>query len=121
MRGKLKPRFVGTFDVIERVGPVAYHVALPPQLVEVHNVFHVSMLRKYLHDESYVVDFQELQVEPNLSYGEQPVQILDREVCHLRSKSVALVKVLWRNQRFEEATWEPEAAMLDQFPHLFED
>ena len=84
----------------------------------VHDVFHISMLRKYLHDPNHVVDFDELQIEP-LSYVEQPVEILDREIRRLRNKEVALMKVLWRSYKFEEATWEPEAHMRDHFPHLF--
>ena len=83
---------------------MAYWIALPPNLAEVHNVFHVSMLRKYLYDEGHVVDYSELRVEPDLTYEEQPIQILDREIKRLRNKQVALVKVLWRSQRYEEAT-----------------
>ncbi len=118
-RGKLRPRFVGPFEIVERIGPVAYRVALPPHLSGVHDVFHVAVLRKYLHDPSHVVDYRDLQIEANLTYEEQPVEILDREVRKLRSKEVALVKVLWKSQKFEEATWEPELAMRDRYPHLF--
>ncbi len=71
VRGKLKPRYVGPFEILERIGPVAYRLALPPHLSDVHDVFHVSMLRKYLHDEAHVVDYSELQVEPDWTYEEQ--------------------------------------------------
>ena len=81
---------------------MAYHVTLPPHLSGVHDVFHVSVLRKYLHDPSHVVDHHDLQIESNLTYEEQPIKILDHEVTKLRSKEVALVKFLWRSQRFEE-------------------
>ena len=89
--GKLKPRFIRLFEIVEQVGAVAYRVALAPHLSKVHDVFHISMLRKYLHDPSHVVDFEELQIEPNLGYVEQPIEC---EVRMMRNKEVALVKVL---------------------------
>lgn len=76
--GKLTPRFVGPFEIIDRVGPVAYRIALLPQLSVVHNVFHVSILRKYEPNPSLVIPFEALVVREDLSYKEQPVQILDR-------------------------------------------
>ncbi|KAL0541480.1 hypothetical protein IC582_021525 [Cucumis melo] len=103
-RGKLSPRFVGPFEILERIGPVAYRLALPPSLTTVHDVFHVSMLRKYVPDPSHVVDYEPLEIDENLSYVEQPVEVLAREVKTLRNKEIPLVKVLWRNHRVEEAT-----------------
>ncbi|KAL0559345.1 hypothetical protein IC582_003954 [Cucumis melo] len=103
-RGKLSPRFVGPFEILERIGPVAYRLALPPSLSTVHDVFHVSMLRKYVPDPSHVVDYEPLEIDENLSYVEQPVEVLAREVKTLRNKEIPLVKVLWRNHRVEEAT-----------------
>ncbi|KAA0035603.1 pol protein [Cucumis melo var. makuwa] len=79
-RGKLSPRFVGPFEVLERIGLVAYRLALPPSLSTVHDVFHVSMLRKYVPDPSHVVDYEPLEIDENLSYTEQPVGVLAREV-----------------------------------------
>ncbi|TYK14955.1 pol protein [Cucumis melo var. makuwa] len=84
-KGKLSPRFVGPFEILERIGPVAYHLALPPSFSAVHDVFHVSMLRKYVADLTHVVDFEPLQINENLSYEEQPVEILAREVNRLRN------------------------------------
>ncbi|KAL0556625.1 hypothetical protein IC582_005139 [Cucumis melo] len=110
-RGKLSPRFVGPFEILERIGPVAYRLALPPLLSTVHDVFHVSMLRKYVPDPSHVVDYEPLEIDENLSYTEQPVEVLAREVKTLRNKEIPLVKVLWRNHRVEEATWEREDDM----------
>ncbi|KAA0067954.1 pol protein [Cucumis melo var. makuwa] len=78
-RGKLSPRFVGPFEILERIGPVAYRLALPPSLSTVHDVFHVSMLRKYVPDPSHVVDYEPLEIDENLSYAEQPVEVLARE------------------------------------------
>ena len=93
-KGKLSPRFIGSYEVLERIGPVAYRLALPPELVKLHDVFHVSMLRKYRSDESHILPVQEIQVQEDLSYDEEPKAILDREVKQLRNKKVPLVKVL---------------------------
>ncbi|XP_038896625.1 uncharacterized protein LOC120084887 [Benincasa hispida] len=120
-KGKLSPRFVGPFEILERIGSVAYRLALPPSLSAVHNVFHVSMLRKYLTDPLHMVDFEPLQLNKNLSYEEKPVQVVAREVKVLRSKEVALVKVLWQNHQFEEATWEREDEMRALHSELFQD
>ncbi|KAL0539581.1 hypothetical protein IC582_023797 [Cucumis melo] len=119
-RGKLSPRFVGPFEILERIGPVAYRLALPPSLSTVHDVFHVSMLRKYVSDPSHVVDYEPLEIDENLSYVEQPVEVLAREVKTLRNKQIPLVKVLWQNHRVEEATWEREDDMRSRYPELFE-
>ncbi|KAL0549546.1 hypothetical protein IC582_014031 [Cucumis melo] len=119
-KGKLSPRFVGPFEILERIGPVAYRLALPPSLSTVHDVFHVSMLRKYVPDPSHVVDYEPLEIDENLSYVEQPVEVLAREVKTLRNKQIPLVKVLWRNHRVEEATWEREDDMRSRYPELFE-
>ncbi|KAL0551618.1 hypothetical protein IC582_010707 [Cucumis melo] len=120
-KGKLSPRFVGPFEILERIGPVAYRLALPPSLSTVHDVFHVSMLRKYVPDPSHVVDYEPLEIDENLSYVEQPVEVLAKEVKTLRNKQIPLVKVLWRNHRVEEATWEREDDMRSRYPELFEE
>ncbi|KAM6543564.1 hypothetical protein CsatB_008011 [Cannabis sativa] len=115
-RAKLSPRFIGSFEIHERVGQVAYQFALPPAPSGVHNVFHVSMLRKYVSDTTHVLSYEDIT---NLSYEEQPVQILDRKEKVLRKKTILLVKVLWRNSEVEEATWELELQMREQYPELF--
>ncbi|KAL0537322.1 hypothetical protein IC582_026299 [Cucumis melo] len=120
-RGKLSPRFVGPFEILERIDPVAYRLALPPSLSTVHDVFHVSMLRKYVPDPSHVVDYEPPEIDENLSYTEQPVEVLAREVKTLRNKEIPLVKVLCRNHRVEEATWEREDDMRSRYPELFEE
>ncbi|TYK29789.1 ty3-gypsy retrotransposon protein [Cucumis melo var. makuwa] len=120
-KGKLSPRFVGPFEILERIGPVAYRLALPPSFSAVHDVFHVSMLRRYVADPTHVVAFEPLQINEDLSYEEQPVEILAREVKMLRNRHISLVKVLWRNHGVEEATWEREEDMRAQYPELFED
>ncbi|TYK26530.1 pol protein [Cucumis melo var. makuwa] len=110
-----------SFEILERISPVAYRLALPPSFSAVHDVFHVSMLRKYVADPAHVVDFEPLQTNENLSYEEQPVEILAREIKMLRNRGIALVKVLWRNHEVEEDTWEREDDMRTKYPKLFED
>ncbi|KAG8481030.1 hypothetical protein CXB51_025733 [Gossypium anomalum] len=106
-KGKLSPQFIGPYWVLKRVGPVAYQLELPPKLDRIHDFFHVSMLRRYQFDPTHVVPVAEIEVQNDLTFEEEPVQILDRNVKVLRRKSVLLVKVLWRNHGREEATWEP--------------
>ena len=118
--GKLSPRFIRPYEVIEKVGPVAYRLALPPKLEKIHSVFHVSMLRRYRSDPSHVVSSETIELRPDLTYEEEPVEILAREVKELRNKKIPLVKVLWRNHKTEEATWESEETMRQQYPQLFD-
>ncbi|KAI5354378.1 hypothetical protein L3X38_007273 [Prunus dulcis] len=119
-RGKLSPRYIGPYEIIERVGPVAYRLALPADLARLHDVFHISMLRKYISDHSHVLEEQPVELEADFTYVEQPVQISDWKTQVLRSREIPLVKVLWRSHTVEEATWEPEDQMLEQYLHLFE-
>ena len=119
-KGKLSLRFIGPYEVLEIIGPVAYQLALPPELAKLHDVFHVSILQKYCSDESHILPVQEIQVQEDLSYDEEPKAILDREVKQLRNKQVSLVKVLWKHHGKEEATWEPEVTMRAQYPQLFD-
>ena len=110
-KGKLSPGFISPYEVIKKVGPVAYHLALPPDLEKIHNVFHVSMQRRYRSDPSHVVSSETIELRSDLTYEEEPVEILAREVKELRNKKILLVKVLWRNHKIEEATWESEETM----------
>ncbi|CAL9001524.1 unnamed protein product [Prunus brigantina] len=118
-RGKLSPRYIGTYEITECIGPVAYRLALPTELSRIHDVFHVSMLRKYMPDPSHVLEHQPVELREDLTSEEQPVQILDRKEQRLRSRSIPVVKVLWRSQTVEEATGEPEAQMRAEYPYLF--
>ena len=119
VKGKLKPRFIGPHEILERIGPVAYLLALPPSLGNVHNVFHVSQLQKYVFDPKHVIHYKGVALNPNLSYKERPQMILDRKVQTLRNKFVASVKILWRNHGHEKATWELENKMMELYPKLF--
>jgi len=118
-KGKLSPRYIGPYEVLERIGPSAYRLALPMELSKIHDVFHVSLLRKYIPDPTHVLEAQPIQVNEDLSYEEEPVQILDCKEQVLRTKTILLVKVLWRNHQIEEATWEIEDQMKVKYPHLF--
>ncbi|XP_052197413.1 uncharacterized protein LOC127804580 [Diospyros lotus] len=117
---KLSPRYVSPFEILERVWLLAYRLALPPQLALVHDVFHVSMLRKYIVDPSQVIDYHPLQVEENASYVELHVCIVDRKEKVLRSRSIPYVKIQWQRHDSEEATWELEEEMRRDHPQLFE-
>ncbi|KAF3612792.1 putative membrane-bound transcription factor site-2 protease-like [Capsicum annuum] len=118
-RGKLSPRYVGQYQILKRICTVAYELELPASLSFVHPVFHVSMLKKCIGDHSMVLTVEGIKVTDSLSYVEEPVEILDRQVRKLRSKEIASVKVLWRNQKVEEATWESEDDMKIRYPNLF--
>ena len=110
-KGKLSPRFIGPYEILERIGPVAYRLALPPELAKLHNVFYVLMLWRYRFDESHILPVQDVQVQSDFTYNEEPKAILAREVKQLQNKQVPLVKVLWQHHGMEEATWEPELIM----------
>ncbi|XP_072066928.1 uncharacterized protein [Arachis hypogaea] len=119
-RGKLNLRYIGPFEILDRIGAVTYRLALPSELSMIHPVFHVLMLRKYLPDPSHVLAPQAIELKEDLSFEEEPVDIVDRQVKKLRSKEIASVKVVWKNHSIEEATWEVEDAMRDKYPYLFE-
>nr|KYP48073.1 Transposon Ty3-G Gag-Pol polyprotein [Cajanus cajan] len=115
---KLTPRFVGPYQIIQRVGSVAYRLALPPSLSNLHDVFHVSQLRKYVHDPSHVVELDDVQVKENLTFEKLPVVVVDHQLKELRGKYIPLVKVLW-DTATGEATWEVEQQCREQYPFLF--
>ena len=118
--GKLSHRFIGPYEVIEKVGPVAYRLTLAPDFEQIHNVFHVSILRRYRSNPSYVVSSETIELRQDLTYEEELVEILARDLKELRNKKIMLVKVLWRNHKTEEATWETKEMMQQQYPQLFD-
>ena len=120
-RGKLVQMYIGPFEILERVSTVAYRLALPPSLSCFHEVFHVSMLRKYTPDPTHVVHWGEIIIDTDKTFEEGLMHILDSRDQVLRRKTVRVVKVLWQHRGVEEATWEREDTMQATYPFLFED
>ncbi|GKD26476.1 putative nucleotidyltransferase, ribonuclease H [Tanacetum coccineum] len=106
IKGKLSPRFIGPFEILERIGEVSYRLALPPQLSHVHDVFHVSLLRGYHYHPLHVASYPFDQIQPDMSLSEEPESILDRQERVMRNKVIPFVKILWKNHPEREATWE---------------
>ena len=98
---------------------MAYRLALPPDLAGIHDVFHVSLLRKCIADADTMLNTRQPKVQPNLSYAEQPIKILDRKEKELRTKTIKYVKVQWSGHEEREATWELEDTMKQKYPELF--
>ncbi|KAL0295738.1 UNVERIFIED_CONTAM: Transposon Tf2-12 polyprotein [Sesamum calycinum] len=119
-QGKLSPRYIGPYEIIERIGPLAYRLALPVELSQIHDVFHVSMLRRYRSDPSHVIREPEVEISEQLTYMEEPAEILDRSVRKLRNKEIPMVKVRWTHHSPREATWEVEEHMREKYPYLFQ-
>ena len=120
-RGKLSPRFIGPFEILERIDTVKYWLALLPSMTGVHEVFHVSMLRKHTPDPAHVVDWGQVEVDTDGTFEEGPVYIVGSRYQVLRRKTVRLVRVLWRHCGVEESTWEREDTMRASYPFLFRD
>ncbi|WMV46846.1 hypothetical protein MTR67_040231 [Solanum verrucosum] len=120
-KGKLSPRYIGSFEVLDCVGLVAYRLALPPNLSEVHPIFHVSMLKIYYGDGDYIIKYDLVVLDKDLQYKEEPIAILDRDVRKLRNKDIKSIKVQWKYRPVEEASWETEKDMRDKYPQLFVD
>ncbi|WMV29334.1 hypothetical protein MTR67_022719 [Solanum verrucosum] len=119
-KAKLSPWYIGPYKINKRIGNVAYELELPQKLAAVLPVFHISMLKKCMGDPSLIIQTEDIGIKDNLSYEEIPFQILDLQVRKLRTKEVASVKVLWRNQFVKEATWKAEEDMKKRYPHVFE-
>ncbi|KAJ0770506.1 putative nucleotidyltransferase, Ribonuclease H [Helianthus annuus] len=119
IKGKLAPRYVGSFKIIERIGKVAYRLKLPPELGNVHPTFHVSNLKKCLADENLHIPLDEICVDKTLHFIEKPVEIVDRTFRQLKNKRIHLVKVRWESKRGSEFTWERKDQMKAKYPHLF--
>ncbi|WVZ70629.1 hypothetical protein U9M48_019277 [Paspalum notatum var. saurae] len=116
VKGKLAPRYIGPFKITEQCGPVAYRIELPPHLAAVHDVFHVSQLKKCLRVPKEVVDTSQIQIEPDLTYEENPIKILDQKQRTIRRRKINFYKVQWSNHSEEEATWEQEEYLQTKYP-----
>ena len=90
MKKKMNPRYIGPFEILEKIGPVAYRPTLPPKFVNVHNVFHVPMFKRYVFDPSHVIEHQPLEIQEDFLYVEQPIQILGQRDQVLRARSFCL-------------------------------
>ncbi|GKA31240.1 hypothetical protein Tco_0717545, partial [Tanacetum coccineum] len=120
-KGKLAPRYVGLFEILERIGLVAYRLRLPEELSSVHDTFHVSNLKKCLADASLHVPLDEIKVDKTLHFVEEPVEIMDREIKKLKRRKIGLVKVRWSSKRGPEFTWEHKDQIRIKYPQLFVD
>ncbi|GJV49549.1 hypothetical protein Tco_1439761 [Tanacetum coccineum] len=118
-KGKLAPRFVGPFKIIEKVGPIAYRLDLPEELDGVHDMFHVSNLKKCLADPTLQVPLDEIRVDDKLNFMQEPMEIMEREFKKLKRSRISIVKVRWNSKRGPEFTWEREDQMKLKYPHLF--
>jgi hypothetical protein len=118
VKGKLSPRFIAPFLILKRVGEVAYQLELPDHLADVHDVFHVSQLKKCLRVPEEQLPMEDLSVQDDLTYTEYPIKILDTLTRVTRSKMIKMCKVQWSHHGEDEATWEREELRVD-FPHLF--
>ncbi|KAK9126039.1 hypothetical protein Scep_014885 [Stephania cephalantha] len=115
---KFAPRFICPFSVAERIGETTYRIDHPLAPEKIHDVFHVSMLKKYKPDSSHIIQWNDLYLEPNSSYQEQPTRILNNKIQQLRNRQMEFVKVLWQHHSTEEATWELKSEMQKSYPHL---
>ncbi|GJU79944.1 hypothetical protein Tco_1282309 [Tanacetum coccineum] len=120
-KGKLAPRYVGPFKILERIGLVAYRLRLPKELNSVHDTFYVSNLKNYLADANLHVPLNEINVDKTLCFVEEPVEIMDREINKLKRRKIAPVKVRENSKRGPEFTWEHEDQMRIKYPQLFVD
>ncbi|GAU39806.1 hypothetical protein TSUD_219810 [Trifolium subterraneum] len=116
---KLAPRYIGPYQILKRVGPVAYQLALPPSMSRMHDVFHVSQLRKFIPDPFVPVELEIIDLQPDLTYQPDPIRIVDRDVKALRNKKIPIVKVEWSQSPDGEFMWELESEMMKNYPYLF--
>ncbi|PKU60670.1 hypothetical protein MA16_Dca020443 [Dendrobium catenatum] len=116
---KLSPRYVGPFEILEKIGKSAYRLLLSDQMSEMHNVFHVSSLKKWISDSGKKLSADEVEIQENLRYKEEPELILAYDVRKLRNKQIPMVKVQWKHRTTREATWEKESDMRQSYPYLF--
>jgi hypothetical protein len=116
VKGKLAPRYIGPFPILKKCGTVAYKLDLPPSLVGVHDIFHVSQLKKCLKAPVDIVLPEVTPLEADLSYPEHPIKILDQKDRVMRRKIIKFFKIQWSNHPKEEATWENEDFFCSRHP-----
>jgi hypothetical protein len=116
IKGKLAPRYIGPFPIIEQCGPVAYRLKLPKTLSAVHNVFHVSQLKKCLRVPDRTIEVTDVVLEPDLTYFEHPIRVLDQKDRVTRRKTLKFYKIQWNQHSEEEATWKTQDFLDKNFP-----
>ncbi|GKC20350.1 hypothetical protein Tco_1022500 [Tanacetum coccineum] len=119
IQGKLNPRYIRPFKVLDKVRTIAYRLELPQQLSKVHSTFHVSNLNKCLSDEPLTIPLDEIHIDNKLRFVEEPMEIKDREVKRLKQSRIPIIKVRWNCRRGPEFTWEREDQFWKKYPHLF--
>jgi hypothetical protein len=120
VKGKLAPRYIGPFEILQICGPVAYRLQLPPQLAAIHNIFHVSQLRKCVKTPTEIIDSQAIEIEPDLTYTEHPIRVLDTKERSTRRETIKMYKIQWNHHTEEETTWETESYLQRNFPNFFQ-
>jgi hypothetical protein len=120
VKGKLAPRYIGSFEILEIYGSVAYRLQLPPQLAAIHNIFHVSQLRKCIKIPIEIIDSQAIEIEPDLTCTEHPIRVLDNKERSTRRETIRMFKIQWNHHTEEEATWETESYLQHNFPDFFQ-
>jgi hypothetical protein len=115
IKGKLAPRYVGPFEILKVCGPMAYKLRLPSHMAAIHDIFHISQLKKCIKVPTEIIETPAVEIEPDLSYIEQPIQIMDKERV-TRRKKIKMYKILWDHHTEEEATWETESYLQQNFP-----
>ncbi|XP_035838797.1 uncharacterized protein LOC118486445 [Helianthus annuus] len=118
-QGKLIPRYIGPYEILEKIGNVAYKLKLPETLSNVHDTFHVSNLKKCLSDESLIIPPDEIHVDEKLNFIEEPVEVLDSKIHKTRRSRIKLIKVRWNSKRGPEFTWERKEEIKKKYPHFF--
>jgi hypothetical protein len=116
VKGKLAPRYIGPFLILEQCGPVAYRLQLSETLSAVHNVFHVSQLKKCLRVPDQTIEVMDVTLEPDLIYLEHPIRVLDQKDRVTRRRVLNFYKIQWNQQAEDEATWETQDFLEKNFP-----
>jgi hypothetical protein len=118
IKGKLAPRYIGPYEIIDACGPVAYKLKLPPKMFAIHNVFHVSQLKKCIRLPTEVIIKPDIEIQPDLSYQEHLSKILDYKERSTHAKAIKMYKIQWSNHSEEETTWETEDYLCKYYPNF---
>jgi hypothetical protein len=120
VKGKFAPRYIGPFEIIEVCGPIAYRLQLPPQLAAIHDIFHISQLRKCVKVPTEIIDSQTIEIESDLTYTEHPIRVLDTKERSTRRETIKMFKIQWDHHTEEKASWETESYLQQNFPDFLQ-